>query len=179
MHGAFEPRVYLRRQKLLMAASMSCSSRVSKGCAQAEGGAPTSRSAALLHHTTVTSSTPGCCISTPNSLPASISTPHARGATRAAPHPFQSPTRAAPARRPTRWHRGAPWPPLRATSNHLNPSAPTLDESARETGQPSRATRLRRLDGLCTDLVDFEKAGNVCDLDLTYTPCMARERGKK
>jgi hypothetical protein len=28
------------------------------------------------------------------------------------------------------------------------------------------------------DLVDFEKAGNVCDLDLTYTPWMARQRGE-
>ncbi len=127
-HGAFELSVYLRREKLLMAASMSCSSRVSKGFAQAEDNAPTSRSAALLHHKTVTSfSTPGCCISTPNSLPASVSTRHARRATHAAAHPFQSPTRAAPR---TSAHamapRAAPWPPLRATSNHLNPSAPTL-----------------------------------------------------
>jgi hypothetical protein len=109
---------------------MSCSSSVRHVFHAEAAVARTSRWAALVHQSTVTSfSTPGCCISTPNSLTAQSSphSAHARQRMLQRAHPFHSPTHDAPR---TCVHAIAPrcaaWPPLGVASNHLKPSKLTL-----------------------------------------------------
>ena len=82
------------------------------------------RSTALLHHKTVASfSTPACRISTPNSLPARVSSLRPCGAHCDAAHPFHSPALSAPlTSAQLTAPRCAPRPPLDVASNHLNAS---------------------------------------------------------
>ena len=111
---------------MLIASSISCSSSVRQVIHAAAAVARTWRWVALVHHSTGTSfSTPGCCISTPNSLKAQSSphSAHARLRMLQRAHPFHSPTHDAP---PICVHVMAPrcaaWPPLGVASNYLKPS---------------------------------------------------------
>ena len=71
--------------------------------------------------------------------------------------------------------------PAQSNLEPFEPLGAHADEPARETSHVTPIMR-NKAAAACwtmhTDLVDFEKAGNECDLDLTYTPWMARRRGE-